>query len=521
MSAVDIAQLSNAARQAVAAGDWPRVNALALELIRRAPADAEGPFLSGLVHKAARRPGEAAAHFERSLARDDTRFDAAIELANQYMLLNRYREARALLDRYSGDLQDAPAYLDMAGHAYSTMGHYQKAWPLYERACRLQPDVEVFQAHKAACAVYLGDIETAKSIYRKLLKRHPKHQRTHYELSQLDRARDDRHIRQMQKVLKSSDKDPAKNIFLYYALGKEYEDLGRWDDAFRYYRQGGDAVTSVASYDVAEDVSLIEKIIEVCSGDWLRDGPALATTARTPIFIVGLPRTGTTLTDRILSSHSQVQSAGESQLLQMVLRGGTRAGNQIGITAEQIEMAAGRDPQLIAKDYFDAISHRLGDEPLFIEKLPENVLYLGFIAKAWPDARIVHLRRNPMDACFAMYKQSYFRFAYSLDDLARYYVAYHRLVEHWHNVLGERIVEIHYEDLVRDQATQTRELLRRLGLDFEEGCLQFDRNIAPVATASSAQVREKVHTRSVGKWKNFERQLRPLREALEREGIKL
>lgn len=207
--------------------------------------------------------------------------------------------------------------------------------------------------------------------------------------------------------------------------------------------------------------------------------------------------------------------------MQMVLRDGTRAGNQIGITVEQIRAAAERDPATIAEAYMSAIEHRLDDAPYFVEKLPENVLYLGFIAKAWPQARIVHLTRHPMDACFALFKQSYFRFAYSLDDLAEYYLAYDRLSRHWRETLGSRMIEVAYEDIVTDQERQTRRLLDHLGLDFEEACLSFDTNQKPVATASAVQVREKVHTRSVGKWKNFEAQLAPLFEKLKAGGVEL
>jgi hypothetical protein len=204
-----------------------------------------------------------------------------------------------------------------------------------------------------------------------------------------------------------------------------------------------------------------------------------------------------------------------------VLRDGSRAGNQIGITSKQIEIAAGRDPADIANEYLTAVSHRLGDEPYFIEKFPENVLYLGFIAKAWPNAKIIHLRRHPMDACFAVFKQSFFRFAYSLDDLAEYYLAYDRLSQHWRNVLGPRMLEFHYEDLVADQESQTRALLEGLGLEFEEACLRFEQNVAPVATASSVQVREKVHSRSVGKWKRFQTELQPLQARLEEGGVEI
>lgn len=191
------------------------------------------------------------------------------------------------------------------------------------------------------------------------------------------------------------------------------------------------------------------------------------------------------------------------------------------LTADIIAAAATKPAQSIADNYFAELAYRFGDARFFIDKLPENVLNLGFIAKAWPGTRLVHLRRHPMDACFAMYKQSYFRFAYSLDDLARYYLAYDRLSRHWRDVLGDRLVEVEYEKLVSDQEVETRRMLDHLGLPFEEACLNFERNAAPVATASSVQVREKVHTRSVGKWKKFAQKLEPLRAELEAGGVSL
>jgi len=161
---------------------------------------------------------------------------------------------------------------------------------------------------------------------------------------------------------------------------------------------------------------------------------------------------------------------------------------------------------------------------MFIDKLPFNFLFLGFIAKAWPDAKIIHLVRNPMDSCFSMYKQVFtwaYKFSYSLEGLGQYYVAYDRLRNHWRALLGNRMIEVEYEALVADQETQTRILLDKLGLEFEQACLEFDRNEAPSATASSVQVREKVHTRSVNKWTYFARHLQALREHLEGAGIRV
>lgn len=473
----------------------------------------------GMSQKVLKNPARAAQFFKRALELNGDRYDAAIELANQHIVLNKHQEARELLTQYVERLPDNALYFDLAGHAWFVMGHYEDAWPLFERAVKLDPNAEAFQVHKAACAVFLGKKDVARSIYTRILKRNPQNQRIHYELAQLERARTDKHVRQMLRAVRAG--TPAENIFLYYALGKEYEDLEQWENSFEYYKRAGDAVTSVSNYDVNEDVLVIDAIIETCGKEWLQHKPSTQCIEPTPIFVVGLPRTGTTLTDRILTSHSQVQSAGESQLLQMVLRDGSRAGNAVGITRDQIEAAARREPATIATEYMAAVAHRLDGSPYFIEKLPENILYLGFVAKAWPNAKIVHLRRHPMDACFAMYKQSYFRFAYSLEDLGEYYLAYDRLSRHWRETIGSRMIELHYEDLVGDQEGETRGLLDNLGLAFEDACLHFDTNAAPVATASSVQVREKVHSRSVQKWKKFENQLQTLRERLEAGGVEL
>ena len=210
--------------------------------------------------------------------------------------------------------------------------------------------------------------------------------------------------------------------------------------------------------------------------------------------------------------------------LQMVLRKECGIPSIDSMSPEMIEAVAKKDMGLIAQGYLDAVSYRVGDEPMFIDKLPFNFLYLGFIARAWPEARIIHLVRNPMDSCFSMYKQIFtwpYKFSYSITSLGRYYVAYDRLRRHWLDVLQDRMIEVQYESLVQDQEGQTRRLLDRLGLEFEQACLDFDRNLAPSTTASSVQVREKIHSGSVNKWTRFARQLQPLREHLENAGIRV
>ena len=194
------------------------------------------------------------------------------------------------------------------------------------------------------------------------------------------------------------------------------------------------------------------------------------------------------------------------------------------MSVEMIKALSMMDMEDIARGYEEAVAYRLGDEPMFIDKLPFNFMYLGFIAKAWPDAKIVNMVRNPMDSCFSMYKQVFtwaYKFSYSLDWLGQYYIAHDRLSRHWQSLLGDRMVQLQYETLVRDPENQTRLLLDRLGLDFEDACLDFYKNRTPSTTASSVQVREKVHSGSVNRWTHFATGLQPLREQLESAGIKI
>ena len=498
------------------------MHACAIEILKSEPMEAEGIFLMGLVEKAARRPRKATEAFETVLRIDSNRYDAAVELASQYSMSRRNGDVESLLGRYEELLANSPRYLDMAATVYTEIGLPERAWPLYEKANKLQPEITLFQANLAACAVFVGEIDRARQAYRSLLDKNPTHQRNHYQLARLERATNTEHIEQMEAVLRETNLPPDRNIFLHYALGKEYEDLQHWDKAFEHIKQASDAAAGVANYDVKDDIAIIDKVVDVCNANWLQTDARPAPEDKTPLFIVGLPRTGTTLVERIVTSHSKVQSVGETEFLQMNMRMVSELQAVDKMTPAMIESVAGKDISLVREGYLNTIRYRLKESPIFIDKLPFNVLYLGFIAKAWPDKPIILMKRKPMDACFSMYKQLFtwaYKYSYSLDALGRYYIAYHRLCEHWRELLGSQLVEIQYEDLVSEQEVQTRRLLGGLGLEFEEACLSFEKNTAPTATASSVQVREKVHTGSVERWKRYKQQLEPLRMQLEAAGI--
>jgi tetratricopeptide (TPR) repeat protein len=520
----EIEQLSLAARRAARAREWPMARRAARRILQLDGNSAEGHFLHGQACKATGAFENAEKSFRRSLQIDSNRYDAAVELAELYVRQHRNQEAVELLRLNEGLLANSPVYLEMAASAYSRMDIHEAALPLLQRACELQPEIERFRTGLATCRANLGEVAEAIRIYEELVQHHPDHQRFHHELAQLRTASDYSHVSQMKAVLESASLPPERNIFLYYAIGKELEDLGVWDEAFACYEKAGNAVKSVAGYDVGADIELVDALIETCSASWVREAATpLASTCDTsvPIFIVGLPRSGTTLAERMVASHTQVRSIGETFFLPIALCRQSGAVSATQPSAAEIRALGAADMDRLARLYLEFVRYKLGDEPYFIEKLPENFLYLGFVATAFPNARIVHLQRHPMDVCFAMYKQPYFRFAYSLDDVGRFYVAYARLMEHWRSLLGVRIIDVQYEDLVVDPEHQVRRLLEHLGLGFQAACLAPEENDASSRTASRIQIREGIHRRSVGRWKRFERHLAGLREYLTLHGVEL
>ncbi len=478
-------------RQGVAAAERGRIGE-GLELIRSAleadPADAEAHAQHGRFLSRLNRDGEAITAAERALALAPT----------------------------------AAVTLDTIGVILSRAGLHERAVACFEQAVAAEPSRASLHFNLASSLKFLGRFDQAETAYESCLGREPRYWRAHSALAQLRQQTAERnHLERLEALLANGDLDADAELHLRHALAKELEDLGRHAESFVQLATGKARRRATLGYDFERDRGLFDALAGLFPEPVAPPSPGAP--ADPPIFVVGMPRTGTTLVERILASHSQVASAGESQNFGVLLKRAVGTPSPRVLDVETIARSSSIDLPAVGRAYVER-TRPGGDRPRFVDKMPLNFFYLGHIARALPGARVVVVRRHPLDTCLSNFRQlfalrlSYYDYAYDLLDTGRYYLAFDRLVAHWRRLLPGRIHELAYEQLVADPHGETRRLLRHCGLDWEDGCLAFERNPAAVATASAVQVREPIYARAVGRWRRYERELQPLIRLLAEEG---
>jgi tetratricopeptide (TPR) repeat protein len=407
------------------------------------------------------------------------------------------------------------AWLARIGEGYGQCGRHEAAVSCIRAALALSPDTPAIRYNLATHLIAVGQLDAAEAEFDRVIAQAPHDYDAYYNRSTLRRQTQARnHVAELRRMLKAPHRTPMAPVQLNYALAKELEDLGRDAESFQALAAGAGHRRRLMRYDVRGDTATMDAIADTFDGEYLAGGPR-GVDEEGPVFVLGLPRSGTTLTDRILSAHPQIESQGELNDFPLALTTLCRnAGGKAGL----VEAAAALDPAALGRAYLDRVAGRRGEARFFIDKAPANFLYIGLIAAALPQARIVHVRRDPMDNAYSLYKALFrmgYPYSYDFADLAAYMQAKDRLMAHWHAVLPGRIVEVRYEDIIADQEGETRRLLAAVGVDFDPACLDFHRNASPSATHSAAQVRQPLYASSVGLWRRYETQLAPLAQLLD------
>jgi len=446
--------------------------------------------------------------------------DCAPEYAIAHLMLAKARFAQSdlvgalnALEKAASLPASSPEIDDAAGAMMGLLGRHEDALRLCGRAVAARPGVAQFHYNLAATLRMLGRLEEAQDQCDHAIACDRNFARAHYIRSDMRiQTRERNNIADLEAAIAAAGEDWRAKVMLHYALAKELEDLGDDAGAFAHAHAGAELHKRFAKSDGAVEIARIDEIVRSQTKEWLKatqDGDR----AYAPVFVVGLPRTGTTLVERIIASHSAMTSVGETNVFARL------AADIAGDAASRQRF----DFRELGRRYAAVVERIYRPGGLrFVDKTLQNYLYCGVIHAALPLAKIIFVRRDPLDAGWAMYKahfQQGFTFSYDLEELADYCLAYDRLAAHWRNTLpAQAFLEVAYEDVVRGQERESRRIIEFVGLPWEDRVLRFHESRAPSATASAVQVRRPIYASSLEKWRRHEQALAPFRKRLSQAG---
>lgn len=519
----DFAQLHAQAIGAFNRHDWPHVLALAPYLLSMAPSHAATHYMTGVAYLEQCNLSRALPHLQRATELEPANIEFAARLARALANARLGNAAKAVAERVMAlEPQDA-ATLDLVGTVYAETGAPDQAVLAFRRAATLAPNQPVFRYNLATALITIGQFDAAEREIETCLTQNPLFWRAHLAMAHLHRQSPTRqHLARLQTLLEQHDDDRDARLCLNLALAKGHEDLGDYPQAFRHLAQGKQAAKEMIDYSSAQDEAIFAALLRTFPDV---QAPGSGSPSTEPIFVFGMPRSGTTLVERILTSHPDVHGAGELQNFGMTVGRAWNSPTPFWLDPAPSARVRNIDWPRLGTNYLASTRPDTGHTPHFVDKFPFNFLYAGFIARALPNAKMICLRRHPMDTCLGNFRQMfgeklpYYHFSFDLLDIGRYYILFDRLMAHWRKVLPGRILEVDYESLVATPESTIRQLLAHCNLPWHDDCLHFEHNPAPVITASALQVRKPMFHSSVGRWKRYASELEGLRSLLHDAGI--
>ena len=408
---------------------------------------------------------------------------------------------------------------DYLGQIYVLKGELTKALSMFEGLLKQQPNNVSALYAIGNIRKSEGKFKEALDIYRKIFKVQPQYTQAHFTYSSIYKYKDetDEHILLMLELYNTPNIPVANKIHLAFSLAKAFEDIGYFDKSFSFLKVGNKLRFDQFNYDIESDKALIHSIIDVFNADVIGSSEVRADESKVPIFIVGMPRSGTSLVEKVLATHSEVYGAGE---LDYFFQLGTRGllTESTNYLYKPLSTYNNEHLNCIAKTYLDKIKTLSPDAKHITDKLPFNMLLIGLIKLVLPNAKIIHCAREPIDNCLSIYKRNFttdnYRFAYDLKALAKFHKLYEKLMEHWHKTFPDSIYDVQYEALTQNPEVEIRKLIEYCGVEWQDECLKFDKSKAIVTTASAYQVRQPMYTSSVGVWERYKEHLSPLIEEL-------
>jgi tetratricopeptide (TPR) repeat protein len=489
-------------------------------VLRNNPNNVDALRLLALLSLEADRQPEADGLLTRAIGLAPDYVAALLDLAQLRREQDRYSEALEYAHRALAlDPRNAQAHY-LRGMALAPTGYTEEAIDAYRKSLELRPTHLGSLLNLGHMLKTVGRYAEAVAAYTACMQHRPEFGETYWSLANLKTYRfDDATLAEMERRARASGLTTQSEVNFLFAIAKAYEDRSDFERAWHFYETGNAKQRATVSYDPVHTETMNDRLIEVFSREFLESRDGAGHSDASPIFIVGLPRSGSTLLEQILASHSQVEGTSELPYLGRIATALNRSRAGGANYPEAAREHATADFAGLGANYLSsAQAHRRTDRPRFIDKMPNNFPNVGLLALMLPQAKIIDARRHPLDACLSCYRQLFAKgqaFTYDLTEIGEYYLQYQRMMDHWAEVLPGRVLTVQYEEVVANLEMQARRILEFCGLSWEDACLRFYESSRAVRTPSSEQVRQPIYESSVGQWRRYAQHLDELMLVIE------
>lgn len=490
------------------------------DVLMRDPSNVDALRLLAGVAMRAKQWGDAEALLERALELAPDFYQGWFDLG---LARQEQDKTAAAIDAYQQVIRlepDRPQGYVSVGTVKAMIGAHDEAMEQFQAALQREPSHFGALAGMGHVLKTIGSQDEAIENYRECVRQNPDHGETWWSMANLKTFRftdEEIEIMATRAARESLVEEQRANFF--FALGKAYEDKQDYDQAFEYYARGNENRRDRESYDPVQTVDLHDRFVRTFSREFFDERRGVGCDSNAPIFIVGLPRSGSTLIEQVLASHPDVEGTHELPDLGRVARSVGLGREDREAYPEAMPLLSNEELQQAGEEYLRRTErHRELGTPRFTDKLPNNFVHVGFLELALPNARVINAKRHPLDSCLGGFKQLFARgqpFTYDQFEIAEFYIEYQRIMDHWHEVLPGRVLDVQYEDVVDDLETQVRRILEYCDLPWNDACLRYYENERAVKTASSEQVRKPIYSSAKHRWRHYEKHLGPMIEVLE------